>query len=724
MFTGRGSRYMEKRYPEVYKQIQRHEELVGSGSQKLERNVTKAEKDLQRKNRIRTAHKQEQQLRYTTDWQEICREVSSKANYKELQEITNSVGLPTLKILEDGTRMSMSKPELCAQLAEHMSLVLEEKSCRNTQNLGLEDLSEVPSSCLVTDPDGYCYDASEIIDDNGRSRLIENEYTGISRSPYNRNVLDEMIFIKARNQREACLRDKEKPNNIHEKKLRRAKQTVQDTHTQMLRQALFDLQPDFKYIDQFLNMSNNDLSSIIHYVNTQGIVNPTGFRLDDGRAAGVNVGMLVSDLRNHNTNTDIVAYALNEAYEAIYPEGSDGDETRPSGVTIEERTDETVFAVTLANNQPVLRQIDEAGSWTTEHVIRGNATRYLNVVQNYEAQELVGMDLWVVEDNNVTNLPYELDHTLSLGRQMEDGIYLFNDIFDNQYVVYTQRPGNRVMSFRNPHGIATDTLDVHGQRIITGIYTPENIETMNLWVVWYSEGEEIREATPLIRINDEPLRVRLPSGVYRYTQVLEASRELASQARISPTRNPSRARPQPSDGFIVRRRQDGTKVMYLRTQEGEELIGTMIGLAEDINEGGYSYGIILQKNLWLVDDNRFSSLPYRIDSLSSSYNTTMIDGVYTFDDVISPNDAVVYYHTNEDDKVISYLVDNEVETLTVKTDTLSVGIHHKDDLSNFWFVNDDQEATPLFGSGTIVELVDLEPGVYTYEDILRFRTQE
>ncbi len=289
----------------------RHNELVSSGSAKLKKHVAETKRKVHT-NKLRKAHKQEEELRFTTDWQEICRVVSNETNYKELQEISASVGLPIINTEKD---KPMTKRELCAQLAEHMALTLQEKECKNSQNLALEDLSEIPNSCLVSDPDGYCYDASEIVDANGVSRLLPQRAPFINRSPYNREELDEMIFIKARQQRDQCLRDKANPS-IHDKRLRRKKQTVMNTQIQVLRQVLLEL-PDFKYVDQFLNMNNSDLSRIIREINKQKVVKATEFNVNSDRNPSVNVGELISSLRNNNANIDIISVALNDAYEAL-----------------------------------------------------------------------------------------------------------------------------------------------------------------------------------------------------------------------------------------------------------------------------------------------------------------------------------------------------------------------------------------------------------------------
>ncbi len=499
-------KFLKTQYPKAYY----HSMFYGAT-----KNVMKQKKKLKEGllNKTNEIIKGGENIRFTTDWQEICRVVGDNTNLEELRRITETVGLPT-KL--DGKLMG--KPALCIQLAQNLEQVFYERNCTNLENVAGDEIRYLPESCVLKE-DGYCFDVSEVID---------NE---MNHNPYNRQPLSGLLIRESKKNYDRCIADKANVG-VHEMKLRRKVQMNINPQRQALMVVLGEL-PYFRYTGQIMNIDNEQLTRMVRLINTSDLGVTTNYIVDMDLSPSVNLGSLISNLRNNNSEIEGVSYALNDAYERL--QELPVEEEVVEEVPVEEETEEEVIpdntnegsvsvsevleATEITNSQESEASVpgrDLSQATYTVYRSGGNGTikmRISGTARNgsykifgrvarrippgtYDTGGIREYGLWRVseDDNNFKRAAFIPDgKVIALGTpeeprvpsvyELNRGIYNFVDIFASEYVLYKDVFDNDRFSFVSNGFIYNLPAFLVHSPSRGKIYSQEQITRLNYWYV-------------------------------------------------------------------------------------------------------------------------------------------------------------------------------------------------------------------------------------------------
>jgi len=246
-------------------------------------------------------------FRETADWQEICSEISNMTDMEELVLISQSVGLETI---------NKTKGRLCAQLAQQMYSLINDTECNNLDNFAGESFKFIPKECTIKNGDN-CFDVQEIIE----QKIKTNPYT---RENFTKKFLNESKdkLEKCRKARNSTLR------KVHERKPRTKRIQNVNPQRQMLVDTISNI-PDFYYGPQYIDIDSETLKMVIKFLNKMKLNNNVTqmgklkFKYDKNSIVSVNVGIIISTLKNNNY-TEQLGYLLGEGYKyATEPENRD-----------------------------------------------------------------------------------------------------------------------------------------------------------------------------------------------------------------------------------------------------------------------------------------------------------------------------------------------------------------------------------------------------------------
>ncbi len=168
------------------------------------------------------------------------------------------------------------------------------RSCINLHNIQLDDIHTVPSPCIVTDEEGYCFDVNELIEHH------------IDHNPYTRKKFTEEFNTLVIESHIKC--------QIVRKLLNDACQTQGLSSPIMRLQSLRDtlIRCDVRYVEELLyKIDLETLKNMVQYINTQYTLNLEVIE-NDVRS---NIQRFIEELSN---KTDfVIGYMLNKAYDHV-----------------------------------------------------------------------------------------------------------------------------------------------------------------------------------------------------------------------------------------------------------------------------------------------------------------------------------------------------------------------------------------------------------------------
>ncbi len=665
---------------------------------------------------------QEEALRYTSDWQEICRVISDKTNVEELRKISETLRLPTTD--ENGKKLG--KPALCAQLAIHMEeSLLGKEECINPDNFSGDSFSNLPSPCIVRDG-GYCFDVMEIKDqlpftDKNQTKK-QNPFTRANFTKETMKYVDEHY--------DSCklARETGGDTDVHELKLRRKQNVVINIKTQELRDILSKL-PDFKYTGDFLAMDNKEIGKLIRAINISPVGVRTKFKVIYKNTPTQNLLGLVESLRDldldgqrsralgsgGSLDDTQVGYVMTTGYEQLYPPDSDAMVVRNIGVTDSRSNIEDIPLVPFIDprTQYIIYQIAEPGDFLYQKNPDGSEVRIGELLidtelpsERYSSPEEFynRTGLWLVHDNVATDLPYRLNR-IQITKNLHNGVYKPVDFCEiHQILIYYLKTYNGDVVKWMYDAPYNNYVQYIRFPIQTGIHEEEEIIATDPWLVTnnklaYPLGSYFALGGFSQNLNWKEMigvQTNLEKGVYGYDKVAE---NLISPLDKIPSHTNDRA-----DYFVIQK--NGKKLLVSVSED--KIISPSDKAGEILEVKSYTYEELSRLNLWSVteyDDNNQAVL-FASHNDSRTFSTTLGKGIYSYQEIVDNpvidsepvdvgnEDKYRIIKINEGEYMLEYLPSEGANTAYLLEDGPYVeGTYDKsdiEDLSLYYVERDEQ----------------------------------